>query len=165
MLRTVSTIAFSLLAATAMAQDAANTGTNPAVTQENAATADDKATRDAAAKNAETAGLKDVTVLDRAFVLQGTNAAGNPVFLIVDPPGVLVGIGGPLDASDNAADGTASTTTTSDAGTSESVAEKAGEPAKSGYMATQAQPATPGMWDPEGVERRMKEMGLDKPTN
>jgi len=158
--------ALGLLVAPALAQD-----TNSAMgnqTQQTAASAssqsssasDDQA-RQNATKSAEGIGMKNVAIVDRAFVLEGVNAAGNKVFMIVNPPGVLVGLGAPVETASASGAGTDNETTASVSDTDE---PQPGEPAKSGYMATQAHPASPQMWDPEPVENSMQRLGLDKPA-
>lgn len=88
--------------------------------------------------------------------------------MIVNPPGVLVGIGAPLETAETSAsggagpDGVDMTTTSSISSDQQAEQPQAGEPADSGYMATQAQPASPQMWDPESVEHNMMRLGLDR---
>ncbi|MEH6718445.1 MAG: hypothetical protein V7704_06140 [Aurantimonas endophytica] len=175
--------AIALFAAPAFAQDAQQTKTTGATASPSSTTtsAEDKASQDKAMKSAEGAGMTNVAVVDRAFVLEGTNAAGNPVYMIVNPPGMLLGIGAPMatsaasqgkDAAATSSTGSSASESTAanDAGTDpatmssteNSVEAMAGEPAKSGYMATQVNPATPDVWDPATVESRMRDMGLDK---
>ncbi|MDY8110810.1 hypothetical protein U0C82_16845 [Fulvimarina sp. 2208YS6-2-32] len=132
-----------------------------------ASSADDRMARDSAMESAKGAGMSDVTVVERAFVLQGTNAAGNPVFMIVDPPGALLGIGAPIAVaatSPGSSDASRSADAETADGTAKTVEEMAGEPAQTGYMATQTDPASPQMWDPMMVEQQMRDLGLDKPA-
>lgn len=119
--------------------------------------ASDQAAHDSAMKNAEGVGMQNVRILDRVFVVEGTTEAGRQVYMIVNPPGALIGIGAPIvaDASAGSDSSGIDTTTTS------STTPTAGEPADSGYMATQAHPASPQMWDPEAVENSMQDLGLD----
>ena len=96
--------------------------------------------------------MQDVAALEGAFVLQGISATGMPILMVVGPAGELLGLANPIlapSAEQTAATGTA---------TAEEGAE-AGEPAESGYMATQTQPASPQMWDPEAVEGALQSLG------
>lgn len=155
----------------------ADAGSDASASTRTAANEVDRQARDNATRSATQAGMTNVAVIDRAFVLEGTNSAGNKVYMIVNPPGVLVGIGGPVEtasadmnsgsatsnASDTAAKANADMTVTGSISKDDaSDKPRAGEPADSGYMATQAQPASPAMWDIEAMDRDMKRFGLDK---
>ncbi|MEF2554286.1 hypothetical protein VQ042_23685 [Aurantimonas sp. A2-1-M11] len=155
--------AIALFVSPAFAQDAQDKPATAHADQTNGTTtsAEDQMSRDNAMQSAKGAGMTDVAIVDRAFVLRGTNAAGNPVFMIVDPPGALIGIGAPIKTA-SSGQGVSEPETTSS--TEKTVEEMAGEPAQSGYMATQVDPASPQMWDPMSVEREMRDLGLDKPA-
>lgn len=158
--------AIALFVSPALAQDAQDKPATAPADQTNGTTtsAEDQVSRDNAMQSAKGAGMTDVAIVDRAFVLRGTNAAGNPVFMIVDPPGALIGIGAPVKtaSSGQSTSGASEPETTSS--TEKTVEEMAGEPAQSGYMATQVDPASPQMWDPMSVESAMRDLGLDKPA-
>jgi hypothetical protein len=124
--------ALALSAAPAWAQD---TGSGEAP---------DQAMRDQAMQSAEGAGMQDVGDVPGAFVLQGTTAAGVPVMMIVGPTGELLALAAPVGAFQPAS----------------GEAPQPGEPAESGYMATQAQPASPQVWDPALVEAAVKSLEL-----
>lgn len=57
--------------------------------------AEDQEARTRATQNAERVGMQNVQVLDRVFVVQGLTPQGETVFMIVNPPGALIGIGAP----------------------------------------------------------------------
>ena len=148
--------ALSFLLTPAMAQTstetppAASTETGAAATAAPAPTTDagtadaaaDQDARDRAVQNAQGLGMQNVTVMDRVFVVQGTTPQGETVFMIVNPPGALIGLGGPVNTQAAAPTGGAQT------------------PAVTPYQATQMQPATPQMWDPESLETRLTELGF-----
>ncbi len=155
----------------------ADAGSDASASTRTAANDGDRQARDNATRSATQAGMTNVAVIDRAFVLEGTNSAGNKVYMIVNPPGVLVGIGGPVEtasadmtsgsATSDASDAAAKADMTVTGSISKDDASdkpQAGEPADSGYMATQAQPASPAMWNTEAMERDMKRYSLDKPA-
>lgn len=124
----------------------------PAVAQE-AATGDQQM-RDAAIQSAQGAGIQDVAAVEGAFILQGLSSSGFPVLMIVGPSGELLGIANPMLSP------TAEQTAATGAATAEAGAEPVeGEPAESGFMATQTQPASPQMWDPAMVEGAMQGLG------
>lgn len=73
----------------------------------------DQESRDRAMENAEGVGMTNVRVMDRVFVLQGMTPQGETVFMLVNPPGALIGIGSPVNSgaagsgsSASSADGT-----------------------------------------------------------
>jgi hypothetical protein len=135
----IGAAALALLAVPAMAQEAA-TG--------------DQQIRDTAMQSAQGVGIQDVAAVEGALVLQGISATGLPVLMVVGPSGELLGIANPIlspTAEQTAATGTATA--------EEGAAPTEGEPAESGYMATQAQPAAPQMWDPAAVESALQSPG------
>ncbi|MEF2553459.1 hypothetical protein VQ042_19210 [Aurantimonas sp. A2-1-M11] len=183
-LRTATAV--GLLISPAIAQDSGSAASEsePLPQAETSSPENDALARENAQRRAEEAGFDDVAVVDRAFVLQGVNAAGNEVFFIVNPPGALIGIGGPMDTS---ADKRSSTGTEAAANSSGEEVEgdrttsnelntpQPGEPASSGYMATQVSP--PGaqvweqsdamleeLWSAEVLGSAMTRMGLDRPS-
>jgi len=124
--------------------------------------ASDQAAHDSAMKSAEGVGMQNVRILDRVFVVEGTTEAGRQVYMIVNPPGALIGIGAPIVADASAGSGSSAGGSSGiDTTTTSSTTPTAGEPADSGYMATQAHPASAQMWDPEIVENSMQDLGLD----
>jgi hypothetical protein len=144
----LSTVAaLGMIAAPALAQTSpteqpsgASQDTAAAPASDSSAAAADEDARSRAVQNAEGAGMQNVTVLDRVFVVQGTTPQGETVFMLVNPPGALIGLGGPVGNTNAAADTNA--------------------PAITPYQATQMQPASPQMWDPEGLETRLSELGF-----
>ena len=74
--------------------------------------------------------------------------------MIVGPSGELLALAAPLPADSGAKTGSTESQDGSEAAT------EAGEPAESGFMATQAQPASPQMWDPSSVEQGMRQLEL-----
>lgn len=168
----------------AQGQSSATGGSDKAAGQSaSASSSADKEAHDSATKRAEDAGMTNVTVLDRAFVLQGTNDAGNPVFMIVNPPGALIGIGGPVMTSAAGGTGEQASGSTGQQASGETEQQASsntagsdpqpGNPPESGYMATQVNPAPPEAWAPdeammeelwsaEAVGSAMSRMGLDK---
>lgn len=121
---------------------------------------------EAAKSQAEKVGMRNVEDVKGTNVLKGTSATDIVVYMIVGPAGELLALAallpGPLEspaASDARAGSTSSESGTEGQSTS-SNAPQAGEPAESGYMATQAQPATSNMWDPATVESGMRQLEL-----
>lgn len=103
-------------AGTAAAAQSGSTEAGTATDETSTASADQES-RDRALKNAEGAGMTNVRVMDRVFVLQGMTPQGETVFMLVNPPGALIGIGSPVgsgaagsDAAASSADGTPTTT-------------------------------------------------------
>lgn len=113
---------------------------------------------DAAKRKAEQAGMQNVQSVEGATVLEGSTSTIAKVFMIVGPEGDLLAVATPLPvpATNQTGSGSGST---KDKDTSAQMPE-AGEPAQSGYMATQTRPATPGMWDPAAVEGAMQQLEL-----
>lgn len=64
----------------------------------------DMEARDRAKRAAESAGMQDVQVLDRVFVVQGTTTSGETVFMMVTPSG-LIGVGRPVATQSSDAGG------------------------------------------------------------
>jgi hypothetical protein len=131
--------ALALSAAPALAQEAA-TGDQPM--------------RDAAIQSAQGAGMQGVSGLEGAFVLQGMSATGVPVLMVVGPAGELLALATPIVVPTAAAGAEAAAEAAAGA------EAEAGEPAEGGYMATQADPASPQMWDPAAVEGAMQSLEL-----
>ena len=140
--------ALALLAAPALAQEAATAEQPAAGGQQAAAAGDPQMMMDTAIQSAEGVGMTSVAAVEGAFVLQGLSATGEPILMAVGPAGELLGIANPLlspSAEQTAATGTA----TAETGSAEAAE---GEPAEEGFMATQTQPASPQMWDPSAFE-------------
>lgn len=135
--------ALALLGSSALAQEAAS---------------GDQPMRDAAIQSAEGVGIQGVSGVEGAFVLQGISPTGMPILMIVGPAGELIAIAMPLVAPAAAAGG--ETGTGAEAAGAEAEPE-AGEPAESGFMATQTQPASPQMWDPAMIESAMQSLGSE----
>ncbi len=121
---------------------------------------------EAAKSQAEKAGMRNVEDVKGSSVLKGTSATDTLIYMIVGPSGELLALAAPLPgpsgssgASEAQAGSTGSGSGTESQSTS-SNAPQAGEPAESGYMATQAQPAMPNMWDPATVESGMRQLEL-----
>lgn len=162
-LMTTSAAALALLATPILAQDAG--------TQDGADTAGG-AMWDTARQSAESAGMSDVQNIEGAFVLQGTSQAGLPVLMIVGSSGELLALAAPIAApgaggatgqeSGGASAGQASGASSEDpaAASAADAAPEPGQPADSGFMATQADPASPHAWDPMIVEGAMRQLEL-----
>ncbi|GGF75185.1 hypothetical protein GCM10011402_29840 [Paracoccus acridae] len=121
---------------------------------------------EAAKSQAEKAGVRNVEDVKGSSVLKGTSATDTLIYMIAGPSGELLALAAPLPgpsgssgASEAQAGSTGSGSGTESQSTS-SNAPQAGEPAESGYMATQAQPAMPNMWDPAMIERGMRQLEL-----
>lgn len=125
----------------------------PALAQDT--TSGDQQMRDTAIQSAQGAGLRDVRGMDGAIVLEASTSGGMPVLVVVGPAGEFLGLATPI-----AALGRAPATTTALATEGASAEPAGGEPADSGFMATQADPASPQMWDPAGVEGAMRSLEL-----
>lgn len=113
---------------------------------------------EAAQGQAEQAGMQQVQPVQGTTVLKGKSANQDDVFMIVGPSGELLALAAPLPAQSSDSE----TSSTSDGGADDSASmpPEAGEPAESGFMATQAQPARPNMWDPATVEQGMRQLEL-----
>lgn len=124
------------------------------------------ANSEAAKSQAEKVGMRDVEDVKGSSVLKGTSPTDTILYMIVGPSGELLALAAPLPApsgSPAASDAQASSTSGGSSTGSQpasSNAPEAGEPAESGYMATQAQPAMPNMWDPATVESGMRQLEL-----
>lgn len=113
---------------------------------------------EAAKGQAEQAGMQQVQPMQGITVLKGKSANQEDVFMIVGPSGELLALAAPLPAqSGNSESNSAPAETAQDAS---DTPPEAGEPAESGFMATQAQPASPNMWDPATVENGMRQLEL-----
>jgi len=136
----LTSAALALMNAPVLAQDAAS---------------GDQQMRDTAIQSAQGVGLQDVRGMEGAIVLEASTSRGMPVLVVVGPAGELLGLATPVAVlGAGPAAGTA-------AGAEGASAEPAaGEPAESGFMATQADPASPQMWDPAGVEGAMRSLEL-----
>ena len=77
--------------------------------------------------------------------------------MIVGPSGELLAVAAPLPGS---ADTGGNSESQAAGQNNAEVPPEAGEPAESGFMATQVQPATPNMWDPGAVEQGMRQLEL-----
>jgi hypothetical protein len=130
----------------------------PALAQETPA--DNQQVRDAAIQSAQAVGVQSVQPVEGALVLQGISASGGPLLMVVGPAGELLGIATPIalptpgeaDAAAADAAGTGAEAGTTETASDQAAAPAEGEPAEEGFMETQAQPATPGMWDPAAFE-------------
>lgn len=111
---------------------------------------------EAARTQAEQAGMQQVEAMEGTTILRGKSANNADVYMIVGPSGELLAIAAPLPGSS----GSGSSEDGSADQKSSDIASEAGEPAESGFMATQAQPATPNMWDPAAVEHGMRQLEL-----
>nr|WP_162623825.1 hypothetical protein [Paracoccus saliphilus] len=112
----------------------------------------------AAQGQAEQAGMQQVQPMQGMTVLRGRSANQDEVYMIVGPSGELLALAAPLPAQSGDA-GNASSPEAAGQDTS-AMPPEAGEPAESGFMATQAQPATQNMWDPAAVEHGMRQLEL-----
>ena len=143
----------------------------PVLAQE--ASADNQQVRDAAIQSAQSVGIQSAQPVEGAFVLQGISPQGGPLLMVVGPAGELLDIATPISiptpaeeeaaaagAGAGAEAGATAQTGATDAGSDQAATEPAeGEPAEEGFMATQTQPASPGMWDPAAVEGAMQGLG------
>ena len=109
---------------------------------------------DAAKNQAEQSGMQGVEPVQGATILKGKASTNADVYMIVGPSGELLALAAPLPADSGAKTGSTESQDGSEA------APEAGEPAESGFMATQAQPASPQMWDPSSVEHGMRQLEL-----
>ena len=109
---------------------------------------------DAAKNQAEQSGMQGVEPVQGATILKGKASTNADVYMIVGPSGELLALAAPLPANSGAKTGSTESQDGSEA------APEAGEPAESGFMATQAQPASPQMWDPSSVEQGMRQLEL-----
>ena len=109
---------------------------------------------DAAKNQAEQSGMQGVEPVQGATILKGKASTNADVYMIVGPSGELLALAAPLPADSGAKTGSTESQDGSEAAT------EAGEPAESGFMATQAQPASPQMWDPSSVEHGMRQLEL-----
>lgn len=109
---------------------------------------------DAAKNQAEQSGMQGVEPVQGATILKGKASTNADVYMIVGPSGELLALAAPLPADSGAKTGSTESQDGSEA------APEAGEPAESGFMATQAQPASPQMWDPSSVEQGMRQLEL-----
>lgn len=144
--------------------------TAPALAQESAtgAAAPDQQAREMAMQSAEGVGMQNVGDVEGAFVLQGVSPTGTPIMMVVAPTGELLALAAPIGGmkppagTDPAAAPQAGGAPASEAPASGAPAEAPppGEPAQSGFMATQANPASPQMWDPATVETGMQRLEL-----
>ncbi len=174
-LMTSSLAALALLAAPAFAQDAStggtmadpSAGTDPAAqgAEQMAAgqmAGGDPQIRQGAIQSAQGVGVADAAEVAGAFVLQGTSPTGAPIMMVVGPAGELLALATPfmLAAPGGEAGGAAGGVTDVAPTSAETGSEpQAGEAADEGFMATQTQPASPGMWDPAQVDGAMQSMG------
>ena len=109
---------------------------------------------DTAKNQAEQSGMQGVEPVQGATILKGKASTNADVYMIVGPSGELLALAAPLPADSGAKTGSTESQDGSEAAT------EAGEPAESGFMATQAQPASPQMWDPSSVEQGMRQLEL-----
>ena len=131
--------------------------------------ADNQQVRDAAIQSAQGVGIQSAQPVEGAFVLQGISPQGGPLLMVVGPAGELLAIATPIStptpAEEDAAAAGADAGATAEAGATDAGSEQAatepaeGEPAEEGFMATQTQPASPGMWDPAAVEGALQGLG------
>lgn len=121
---------------------------------------------EAAKSQAEKVGMRNVEDVKGSSVLKGTSPADTVLYMIVGPAGELLALATPLPGSSGhpaASDAQGSSTgegSNSGSQAASNSASKAGEAAESGYMATQAQPAMPNMWDPAAVENGIRQLEL-----
>lgn len=108
-----------------------------------------------AMRQAEQAGMQGVEAMQGTTILKGKSSTNADVYMIVGPTGELLALAAPLPGGS----GTTEASTDGQEGSQQAPA-KAGEPAESGFMATQAQPATPNMWDPAAIEQGMRQLEL-----
>lgn len=109
---------------------------------------------DAAKNQAEQSGMQGVEPVQGATILKGKASTNADVYMIVGPSGELLALAAPLPANSGPKTGSTESQDGSEA------APGAGEPAESGFMATQAQPASPQMWEPSSVEQGMRQLEL-----
>lgn len=169
-LMTSSMAMLALLVAPVLAQEATGEATtDPAASEDTAAqagqdmaAAGDQQILDAAIQSAQGVGIADAQPLEGAFALQGTSPTGTPIIMVVGPAGELLAIATTLMVSPPggaAGDVTDVEPTSAETGAEAGTEPAAGEPAQEGFMATQTQPASPGMWDPSMVEGAMQGLG------
>ncbi|MFC0202580.1 hypothetical protein [Paracoccus rhizosphaerae] len=116
------------------------------------------ANAEAARGQAEQAGMQQVQPMQGTTVLRGKSENQADVFMIVGPSGELLALAAPLpEQSGDSGNGSSPEASAQD---SPDTPPEAGEPAESGFMATQAQPASPNMWDPATVEQGMRQLEL-----
>jgi len=128
--------------------------------------ADNQQVRDAAIQSAQGVGIQSVQAVEGAFVLEGISAQGGPLLMVVGPAGELLAIATPISVPTPGEEGAAAAgeattgAAATEAGSDQAAADPAeGEAAQEGFMATQTQPATPGMWDPSAFEGAMQGAG------
>ena len=153
----MASVMFAALVGPAFAQQSGTSGSSGTSGQTTAGASGSETTsagdpRQDAMQKAEQVGIQDARAVEGAFVLQGTSPTATPILLIVGPSGELLAIAAPLVAPSATQSGSAS----GQSGTS--TTPQAGEPAQSGYMATQTNPASPDMWDPVAVESAMRSL-------
>ena len=148
-------LAFTTLAAPAFAQDA-SAPAGPAEQQPglSASEAPFAGISDAAKSQAEQVGIQNVEPVRGATVLKGASPSNAEIYMIVGRSGELLALAAPLPGQSGGQ--------TPSAGSEVSAGDypDAAEPAQSGYLATQTQPATPNMWDPGAVEGAMQQLEL-----
>lgn len=125
---------------------------------ETSTTTDQADNTEAARGQAEQAGMEQVQPVQGTTVLKGKSSNQDDVYMIVGPSGELLALAAPLPAQ-SSANGNSSPSE-GGAQSSSNMPPEAGEPAESGFMATQAQPASPNMWDPATVEHGMRQLEL-----
>lgn len=153
-------LAFAALIVPAFGQQSGTSGTSGAADQTateagGSETAGAGDAQQAAMQKAEQVGIQNARAVDGAFVLEGSSPTATPMFLIVGPTGDLLAIATPLAPMPAATQGGSGA---GQSGTSTS--PQAGQPAQSGFMATQTSPASPDMWDPVAVENAMQSLEL-----
>ena len=150
-----STASLALFVAPALAQDTSQSSgtTQSGESMQSAGASDGGDAHAAAVQSAQDVGLQNVRSLDSAFVLEGDMQSGTQIYMIVGQAGELLAVATPL-SSQGAAGASGET------GAQTNAEPVPGEPAQSGYMATQVNPATPGMWDPVQVEGAMRNLEL-----
>lgn len=140
------------------AQDSSATAPTGSAEQTSGSMSDSQSANgsDAAKRQAEQAGMQNVQSVEGASVLTGSSRTNAQIFMIVGPAGDLLAIAAPLPGTEQTGAGSSAGGTQGGSGDM----PEAGEPAESGFMATQTQPATPNMWDPAAVERGMEQLEL-----
>jgi hypothetical protein len=113
--------------------------------------------RQSAITNAEGAGIQNVRALDEAVVLEGTMSTGMQIYMVVGPSGELLGLATPMSpmGGGGVTGGIGGEAAAGIGGEAAGEEPQNGEAAAEGFGATQAQPASPEMWDNERIQQEL----------
>ena len=147
-------LALTTMAVPSFAQDASAPAGFAEQSSLSAGEASSASVSDAAISQAEQVGIQNVEPVQGAAVLKGASPSNAELYMIVGPSGELLALAAPLPGQSGGQ------TDSAGSGVSAGDYPDAAEPAQSGYLATQTQPATPNMWDPGAVEGAMQQLEL-----